>query len=178
MNILILYDSTDTTSEALTSEIQAILGDNPILFDAGTTKMDPCLGCFGCWLKTPGLCVHRDDGDTFIKNLLGSDYILIVNRITFGGYSSSIKTCLDRSIPTLHPYFEIRNGEMHHRQRYKKYPEYLFLGFGGISKAEEELFIEYTRANQVNMKKKNSNAVFIHSGGDDYKKWLSQEVLK
>jgi multimeric flavodoxin WrbA len=23
--------------------------------------VNPCRGCFGCWTKTPGRCVHRDD---------------------------------------------------------------------------------------------------------------------
>ena len=35
-----------------------------IISDNGTIK--PCIGCFGCWLKTPGRCVIKDGYDTCI----------------------------------------------------------------------------------------------------------------
>ena len=58
---------------------------------------------------------------------------------------------LDRSIPYLHPYFKIKNGEMHHKQRYEKILE-LKVGFYGecISEDEKRTTEELLELNAVN----------------------------
>lgn len=33
--------------------------------DVTKEKINPCMGCFGCWTKTPGKCVIRDSA---VKN--------------------------------------------------------------------------------------------------------------
>ncbi|MEL6501924.1 MAG: flavodoxin family protein, partial [Cyanobacteria bacterium J06623_1] len=32
------------------------------LFPLREIKMGSCIGCFGCWLKTPGICLEPDAG--------------------------------------------------------------------------------------------------------------------
>lgn len=34
-------------------------GAEDVLFSA-TPLVKPCAGCFGCWTRTPGVCVLRD----------------------------------------------------------------------------------------------------------------------
>jgi multimeric flavodoxin WrbA len=38
-------------------------GSEPTTFDLTSMSIEPCRGCFICWVKTPGRCVTRDDMD-------------------------------------------------------------------------------------------------------------------
>ncbi|HPS88223.1 MAG TPA: flavodoxin family protein [Spirochaetota bacterium] len=85
-------------------------------------KYSPCRGCFNCWVKTPGLCVFRDDGDVLCREVLHSDFILLASPVIMGYPSAVLKNALDRIIPLIHPYLEDIEGEVHHMKRYSKYP--------------------------------------------------------
>jgi len=74
----------------------------------------PCLGYFGCWVKTPGICVINDSGRAIPKKIVQSDLMIFLTPITFGGYSPELKKALDRSIPILLPFFKKVYGETHH----------------------------------------------------------------
>jgi multimeric flavodoxin WrbA len=78
------------------------------------------MGCFGCWVKTPGICVIDDDGREIAKKAAQGDLLVYLTPVTFGGYSSELKKTLDRIIPVLLPYFTLINGEIHHQMRYTK----------------------------------------------------------
>jgi multimeric flavodoxin WrbA len=110
-----------------------------------------CIGCFSCWLKTPGLCVFNDISRDINRNFIESDYVIFVTPIKYGCYSTAIKRVLDRSIPNILPFFKKINGEVHHAPRYDKYPQLVMVGYGDdISKEEERTFISLTNANAIN----------------------------
>jgi len=81
-----------------------------------------CTGCFGCWVKTPGVCVIADDSQAINRAVIQSDFVLWASPLVMGFPSAYLKTKMDRSIPLVHPYFEVVNGEAHHLARYEKYP--------------------------------------------------------
>jgi multimeric flavodoxin WrbA len=81
-----------------------------------------CAGCFGCWVKTPGECVLRDDGARMCREVVRSDLVLFASPLIMGFVSAQLKICLDRLIPLVHPYITLVNGECHHRVRYEHYP--------------------------------------------------------
>ena len=81
-----------------------------------------CTGCFGCWVKTPGVCVIADDSQAINRAVIQSDFVLWASPLVMGFPSAHLKTKLDRSIPLVHPYFEVVNDEAHHLPRYEKYP--------------------------------------------------------
>ncbi len=85
-------------------------------------KYSPCRGCFNCWVKTPGLCVFKDDGDILCREVLHSDIIILASPVLMGYPSAMIKNALDRIIPLVHPYLEDLDGEVHHMKRYEKLP--------------------------------------------------------
>ncbi len=85
-------------------------------------KYSPCRGCFNCWVKTPGRCVFKDDGDVLCREVLHSDYVIIASPVIMGYPSAMAKNALDRIIPLIHPYLEDIDGEVHHMKRYEKYP--------------------------------------------------------
>ncbi|HOQ09254.1 MAG TPA: flavodoxin family protein [Syntrophomonadaceae bacterium] len=86
-------------------------------------KYSPCRGCFNCWVKTPGTCVYKDDGDIICKEFITSDMVILSSPVIMGYPSALAKNALDRIIPLLHPYLEDVGGEVHHMKRYNKYPE-------------------------------------------------------
>ncbi len=82
----------------------------------------PCRGCFNCWVKTPGLCIFKDDGDILCREFLASDLVVLASPVIMGYPAAIVKNALDRIIPIIHPYLEDVEGEIHHMKRYKKYP--------------------------------------------------------
>lgn len=76
-----------------------------------------CVGCFGCWTKTPGKCVIRDDATWVYPCIAASNTVLYVSRLCYGGYDSVMKTMLERAIPVQQAFIRIYKGETHHVQR-------------------------------------------------------------
>lgn len=87
-------------------------------------KINRCTGCFGCWVKTPGVCVISDDNQEINRATINADFVLWASPLVMGFPSRYLKKKIDRFIPLIHPYFEVVNGEAHHRSRYPKYPLY------------------------------------------------------
>jgi multimeric flavodoxin WrbA len=81
-----------------------------------------CVGCFDCWIKTPGECIARDDGKILRQEIISSDLLIWASPLRMGYVSSLLKRSMDKSIPLLLPYFDPVNGELHHAGRYHHYP--------------------------------------------------------
>ncbi|MCW4005563.1 MAG: flavodoxin family protein [Candidatus Bathyarchaeota archaeon] len=111
-----------------------------------------CLGCFGCWIKTPGECVIDDYGRETTKKVVQSDLLIWVTPITFGGYSSELKKAIDRIIPMLMPYFESYHGEIHHQMRYEKSPKLIVIGTHAANTQTTDTFKALTLRNALNMR--------------------------
>ena len=39
-------------------------------------QINTCLGCFTCWTKTPGVCVHKDDMPELLDKLREADIVV------------------------------------------------------------------------------------------------------
>lgn len=135
-------------------ELRRILGLLPgdiKVIEKGEREPAPCVGCFGCWTKTPGHCVIRDEWGDFSAQLGKSDEYILVTRVTYGGYSPFPKAVFDRNIGYFLPFFTIRNGEMHHTTRYGKGPKTIIVGYGETTEGERETFRGVAIANGVNL---------------------------
>ncbi len=111
-----------------------------------------CVGCFGCWVQTPGLCLVDDASRTIARAISQSDLVIYLTPVTFGGYSSQLKKVLDRSIGIVSPFFTQIGGETHHRPRYERYPRLLGLGLLPMPDAESErIFTTLVGRNAINM---------------------------
>ncbi len=122
----VLFDGSkddDTTIGTIRQAIVEQLGRagwDEEAIDVRNKRIAGCTGCFGCWVKTPGICVIDDDGREIAKKAAQADLLVCLTPITFRGYSSELKRALDRSIPVLLPYFTRVNGEIHHSMRYRR----------------------------------------------------------
>ena len=94
-------------------------------------EMGNCRGCFACWYKTPGACLQKDAAVDISRALVRSDLMVIVTRTTFGGYSSLVKSALDRTISVISPFFISTDGITRHDRRYERYPAMAVIGLSG-----------------------------------------------
>lgn len=111
-----------------------------------------CVGCFGCWVQTPGECIVDDAARTVAREFAQSDLAVLLTPITFGGYSSELKKALDRSICLVSPFFMRIKGEIHHQPRYERYP--CLIGIGVLPQEDEEseeIFRTLVRRNAINL---------------------------
>ena len=117
-----------------------------------------CNGCFQCWLKTPGICVLDDDNRELSQRFIGSDLLILLTPVTFGGYSPELKRMLDHFIANVSPFFMTVNGETHHRNRYAAYPDLLVIGWlDQPDRVQESLFNHLAWRNSINFYAKRSS---------------------
>lgn len=102
-----------------------------------------CLGCFNCWVKTPGRCIVADDSYAVCRAAINAGLVLFASPVSMGFISAELKKTMDKMIPLIHPYMEIDQGEIHHRKRYRHYPGLgLLLSKGSDCDAEDLAIIE------------------------------------
>jgi len=80
-------------------------------------KINPCRGDFICWLKTPGKCWQEDDMQMLYPKLREADIYVFGTPVYVDGISGPMKNLLDRIIPLVQPFFELRDGHCRHRVR-------------------------------------------------------------
>lgn len=120
-------DDLSPVLETLLDELHS-RGATVQTFPLKDIKMGSCIGCFGCWIKTPGICVEPDAGRDIAQAIVQSDVTILFTPVTFGGYSSEIKKIQDRWLPLVLPDFCIHHGEVHHLPRYSHYPRLVGIG--------------------------------------------------
>ncbi len=158
---LIIHDLSKEQSEFLGLEL---LEDQGNIIVDGNGENHYCIGCFGCWLKTPGKCVIKDEYQGMGEKLSKVDELLIISKATFGSYSSAVKNVLDRSISYVSPYFVIREGEMHHKERYHKNLKVSAVFYGDdMTDKEKETSVNLVVANAVNLNGTVGNIDFVDS---------------
>jgi multimeric flavodoxin WrbA len=127
------------------------------------SNMQRCTGCFGCWVRRPGLCVHEDDSQKVASCIANSQFMVMLTPITFGGYSSLLKNALDRQIPVLLPFFKKMDGEVHHSLRYESYPTMLVVGsIENEDKLHENVFARLAKRNSINGHAPRSNSMVVY----------------
>ena len=70
-------------------------------------KINPCLGCYACWFKTPGECCQKDDMAELLPKMMRADVIVYATPLYVFGMTAQMKLLLDRIIPSVEPYIEL-----------------------------------------------------------------------
>ena len=118
---------------------------------ADNGQIHPCVGCYGCWIKTPGQCVLRDRWEHMGWRIAQCSELVLITQCLYGGPSPFVKNVLDRSIPYLHPDFARVNGQMHHVQRYPEQRRLRVRFYGDVTGEEQALARRWVNAIAVNM---------------------------
>jgi multimeric flavodoxin WrbA len=80
--------------------------------------LNPCLGCFSCWNKTPGECVFKDDMLEVIEKLLWADITIWSFPLYYFSVPGKLKTLIDRQLPMVLPFMEKNAKSGSHPTRY------------------------------------------------------------
>ena len=92
-------------------EVEKFIGGNDdIKVISNNNSIRNCMGCFGCWIKTPGKCVINDDYQNMGALFGAAENVIVISRCFYGGYSPFVKNVMDRSIPYLLPFFKIKQN--------------------------------------------------------------------
>ena len=81
-------------------------------------RIKHCIGCFGCWVKTPGECVIKDGFDRTGCDMGKCEELIMISECLYGGFSEFVKKVQDRAISYVRGDFDIVDNETRHRRRY------------------------------------------------------------
>jgi len=140
-------------------------------------KIGNCAGDFFCWIRSPGICNVDDDNREIAKHIASSDLCVYLTPITFGGYSSTLKKMVDHQIQNVLPFFEQAEGETHHRKRYRKYPNFLTIGWMDQPDSQTvAIFRHLTYRNALNFHAKRYAAGVVLADQSDDEMRLSMQA--
>lgn len=164
--------------------MKLIVSDRPLpetacrdaeLIDLSALNISNCVGCFGCWTRTPGRCVIRDDAVRVYPCIAASDALMYVSRIRYGGYDTVMKTMLERALPIQQAFIRLHHGETHHVQRSVAPKRAVLIGYGEISDPEKEVFRQLAARNAHNMNFETYRVVFATE--EELEQTVEREVL-
>jgi len=91
-----------------------------------------CIGCYTCWTKTLGECLHKDDmTDELFPKWLASDMAVYATPLYNYGMNATLKAFIERTLPSMEPFFEVQNDRMYHPLRVKV-PGIVLLSVAGM----------------------------------------------
>lgn len=95
-------------------------------------KIGYCKACLSCWIKTPGVCVQKDDMAELLESVIKSDIVVFATPVYADNVTGNMKIFIDRMIPTLDPRVIRVQGETVHVKRYDRYPKIVVISNSGF----------------------------------------------
>ncbi|RLI21920.1 flavodoxin family protein [Candidatus Bathyarchaeota archaeon] len=95
-------------------------------------KINPCLGEFACWFKTPGKCIHNDDMEKVYPKLKEADILVFGTPVYIDGMPGPMKTLFDRMLPLGEPFIELRENHCRHPARNGKQRKFVLVANCGF----------------------------------------------
>jgi hypothetical protein len=155
-------------------EISGLLGDelrrvdetDVRTFELATTPLAYCQGEFDCWVKTPGVCRAHDAEAAIVRAIHDADRVVMLDAVTFGGHSYTMKRAQDRLICLISPFFEKRASLTHHEARYTRMPGLFKLGWMPRMDAETaRTWADLADANALNLLAPHVGVVVVDNAG-------------
>ena len=79
-----------------------------------------CDGCYMCWTKIPGQCVHKDIMTELREKYRSADLVVFASPLYIFNVTGIMKTFMDRLLPILKPYMLLdeKDGHISHPDRF------------------------------------------------------------
>jgi multimeric flavodoxin WrbA/putative sterol carrier protein len=98
-------------------------------------KVNNCIGCYTCWTKTPGLCVHKDDmTNELFPKWLAADIAVYATPLYHFTMNAAMKAFIERTLPVLEPFLAQAKGKTTHPLRQMP-PKVVALSVAGFPEA-------------------------------------------
>ncbi|MDY7002189.1 MAG: flavodoxin family protein, partial [Thermodesulfobacteriota bacterium] len=113
-------------------------GLEPEIFYLHKMNIKPCVGCFNCWVETPGVCVHKnDDMPDLLDKIRQADVVVHAFPLYIFTVPGIAKNFLDRSIPLIKPFLvKGANGLTGHPHRGDKPMRLVLMSVCGFPEVE------------------------------------------
>ena len=101
-------------------------------------KIEKCIGCFGCWTKTPGKCIFKnDDMPEILDKMIAADVIVFATPLYHFGMSSYMRIMLEKTLPMVEP-FLIEDKELtkHPKRNKEKEEKWVIISVCGFPEIE------------------------------------------
>ncbi len=139
-----LFDLRATPDPETVSAIGSLHEEEPRYRAIFPAEIKACIGCWSCWVKTPGRCVFKDTMAEIARDYVNADKVILLMDTAQGFLNHVAKAFMDRTIPHYHPYIEIVDGECHHKVRYDRYPElHFYYDEQGLAEEETQVIEDY-----------------------------------
>ena len=114
-------------------------GANVEYFKLKNYNIKECTGCYTCWTKKPGECIHKDDMTIFRKKYREADLVIFASPLYIFNVSGILKTFMDRLLPVMKPYMLMnKDGDIAHPDRFPENGEQGFIVFSASGFPEVE----------------------------------------
>ena len=95
-------------------------------------RIKNCIGCFTCWSKTPGKCIHKDDmTKELFPKWLEADMAIYATPLYHYTLNAEMKTFIERTLPIVEPFIEKRDNRSSHPLR-QFFPDAVVLSVAGF----------------------------------------------
>jgi putative sterol carrier protein/putative NADPH-quinone reductase len=110
------------------------------VIDLRNKKINYCIGCFTCWTKTPGTCLHKDDMTReLLPKFIESDMVIYATPLYHFTLNAHMKTFIERTLPMLQPFFQMNDDKTRHPLRHE-FPKAVWVSVAGFP--EDSVFDE------------------------------------
>jgi putative sterol carrier protein len=139
MNVLALNSSARTGGQSKTELLLKSFvkgmqkaGAEVEVINLRQKKINYCIGCYSCWTKTPGICVHKDDmTQELFPKWLKSDVVVYASPLYHFLVNAQMKTFIERTLPVLMPYLQ-RSGDITVHPLRGKHPDSVLISVAGF----------------------------------------------
>jgi len=102
-----------------------------------TMNISPCISCFACMHKHPGICAIKDDMAGIYRELRQSDILVLATPVYADNMSSQLKTVIDRCICSLEPFLrQDEFGRIRHSYVWRMPSKLLLIAVSGFPEME------------------------------------------
>lgn len=136
MNILVINGSpkgvrSDTLK--LTRAFLRGLKENAEIIDTLKASIKPCLGCYSCWYKTPGVCIQEDGTAELLAKIMNADLVIWSTPLYCYSVPANCKALLDRLLPLSSPVqYTNKDGNTYHSGRSERFPQQILVSGCGF----------------------------------------------
>ena len=110
--------------QAAGAEVEAV--------DLRQKKINYCLGCFTCWTRTPGKCIHQDEmALELFPKWLEADIVVYASPLYNYTVNAQMKTFIERTLPISMPYLKPVGEQTTHPLR-SRHPSIVLLSVAGL----------------------------------------------